>query len=212
MNACRVNQRLVLAFAAGVFALLLATWLILPAQAVRADLPPRPTPRPTVPPEPAWETLLVSVAAIELRVRFGQEGQARHWQEMWTVVEWQDAFGDWHEVEGWRGTFDEFVDGEGRKVWWVYRRDLGTGPFRWAVYMSPAGELLAHSESFHLPGAAGQRVEVSVTLEPDPHDCPTMSDWQAAAHGMRAVHEQSGSDWRYPQQWPGGVESTCDRR
>ena len=161
MNTYRVNQRWALAFAAGVFALLVAALLIWPARAVRADLPPRPTPQPAPP-----EAGLAGVAPIELRVRFVREEQARRWQELWTVVEWQDAFGGWHDVEGWRGTLDEIVDGEGRKVWWVYQRDLGTGPFRWTVYRSPAGRLLAHSEPFHLPGAAGQTVTVNVALRP----------------------------------------------
>ncbi len=158
MNTHQVNQRLALVLAAGVFALLLAA---LPILSVRADLPPRPTPQPAPP-----EAGLARLASVELQVHFGQEEQARHWQEMWTVVEWQDAFGDWHEVEGWRGTFDEIVDGKGRKVWWVYPRDLGTGPFRWTVYGSPSGRLLAHSKPFHLPDAMGQTSVVTVTLRP----------------------------------------------
>lgn len=164
MNTYRVDQRLAFALVAGVFALLPAVLSLQPVPAAQAALPPRPTPQPTLPIESDSESALVGVASIELLARFGQTGQVQCWQELWTVVEWQDASGDWHEVEGWRGTLDKIVDGDGRKVWWVYQRDLGTGPFRWTVYRSPAGGLLAHSEPFDLPGAAGQTVTVGVAL------------------------------------------------
>jgi hypothetical protein len=95
-----------------------------------------------------WEYIGSGGPAIELRVRFGGAWQAARWQELWTVVEWQDAFGDWHEVEGWRGALDEVARGEGRKVWWVSLDDLGKGPFRWTVCRRPAGRPLAHSKPF----------------------------------------------------------------
>ncbi len=168
--ACRVSA---FTFVAGVFALLLAALSLLPAQAMRVNLPPRPTPQPTSPPtsqptpqiEPtSWPALAGVASSIELRVRFGRLEQARHWQEYWTVVEWQDALGGWHEVEGWRGTLDEIVDGEGRKVWWMAQKDLGTGPFRWTVYRRLSGGLLARSEPFDLPGTAGQTAVINVAL------------------------------------------------
>ncbi len=165
MNKSLVHQGSVLAFVAGIAAsLALVALLLVPMRVVRADLPPRPTPQ-----EPAPQAERGGdggVASIELRVHFSRIEQAYRWQTYWTVVEWQDAFGGWHEVEGWRGTLDEIVSGEGRKVWWVYRRDLSTGPFRWTVYRNPSGGLVAHSKPFNLPDAVGQRVEVTVTLVP----------------------------------------------
>ncbi len=154
------RRRFAFALVAGILAMLVvAASLLLPTQSAQAGLPPRPTPQ-------AGSGSDAGGAPIELRVRFGQGEQARRWQELWTVVQWQDTFGNWHDVEGWRGTLDEIVDGEGRQVWWVYRRDLGKGPFRWMVYQSPSGGLLVRSESFHLPGADGQTVEVAVSLKP----------------------------------------------
>src|SRR5688572_16967693 len=40
----------------------------------------------------------------------------------WTVVQWADPLGGWHDVEGWRGDLDE---GE-QKVWWVLDKDFNT--------------------------------------------------------------------------------------
>jgi hypothetical protein len=142
-----------------VITLLLVVLLILPIQVAQAKLPPRPTPKE----ESGFDA---SGAPIELRVRFSQVEQARRWQELWTVVQWQDTSGNWHDVEGWKGTLDEMVNGEGRKVWWVFRADLGKGPFRWAVYRRPSGGLLAQTEVFSLPSADGQAVWITVTLKP----------------------------------------------
>ena len=151
--------------AASLAALVAATSLVMPVQSAQVRLPPRPTPH-----EDGWNEGLGG-ATIELRVRFDGAQQAAHWQELWTVVEWQDAFGAWHEVEGWRGTLDEMVNGEGRKVWWVSPGDLSKGPFRWTVYQSRFGGLLAHSDPFNLPGAADQTIRVNVALgAPEPAD------------------------------------------
>jgi len=47
----------------------------------------------------------------------------------WSVVQWQDVNGNWHDVEGWRGT----LDSHGYIRWWVAAKDFGTGPFRWVI-------------------------------------------------------------------------------
>ena len=133
-------------------------------------LPPRP-PTPTVadvvPARPTPDS-----GSIELRARFpaAMPGRESPWQELWTVVQWQDPHtGTWRDVESWRGTLDG-VRGEddgltGHKTWWGARRDLGTGPFRWLVYRSRGGSLVVASEPFDLPAGAGKTVVVEVTFE-----------------------------------------------
>ena len=81
--------------------------------------------------------------------------------ELWTVVQWRHPDGSWRDVEGWRGTFDEIVGGEGRKVWWVSEDGFGHGPFRWVVYQSEGGRLLGTSGTFNLP-SDGRAVIVAV--------------------------------------------------
>jgi hypothetical protein len=78
----------------------------------------------------------------------------------WTVVQWQDAQGGWHDVEGWQGTFDR----ENQVAWWVAPDDMGKGPFRWAVYPSRGGQLLATSDSFYLPDSVDKGVGVEIPL------------------------------------------------
>jgi hypothetical protein len=133
-------------------------------------LPPRPTPQPTVAPAP-----LPGVAGtpIELRVEFPHAWPwtSVGWQDLWTVVQWQDARGAWHGVEGWQGTLDDVVSGEGgaivgRKGWWVAQADLGKGPFRWIVSRGKGGQTLATSPPFYLPGTNGVGVTVQVSLVP----------------------------------------------
>jgi hypothetical protein len=138
-------------------AIWMVAWGTSLAQAAVPALPPRPTPvlptsTPMVSGPSGW-------AVLELRARPAAAG-------LWTVVQWQDRLGGWHDVEGWRGTFDEINSGVGNKVWWVARANFDTGPFRWAIYRSPNGALLATSSTFRLPRYDGETVKVEVLLRP----------------------------------------------
>lgn len=127
---------------------------------VHADLPPRdtvtpiPTPTDVVTPAPSPSTRepKTPVATILLSVEPADKGLS-------SVVQWQDAQGDWHDVESWRG---DIVNG--RTIWWVTEKDWGTGPFRWAVFAQTDGILLATSEPFYLPSQAGTIGRVSIQL------------------------------------------------
>jgi hypothetical protein len=80
--------------------------------------------------------------------------------QAWTVVQWQDQIGGWHEVEGWHGT----VELDGSKRWWVAAKDFGKGPFRWVVMAKNDGQPLATSLSFNLPSTAYEVVQSEVSL------------------------------------------------
>jgi hypothetical protein len=159
---------LLLACGIGCALLVIAT---LPAwvQAQPNDLPPRPvtpTPYPHEKPGTGAGSAGQAGAWIELHCHLPAQSLSIYGPELWTAVQWQDTGGGWHGVEGWRGTLDEVVSGVGKKVWWVAERDFGTGPFRWSVRHGYGGELLAVSESFTLPGAAGETARVDVLLTP----------------------------------------------
>jgi hypothetical protein len=150
------NIRLTL-ITGGVCALLVVIWGVSLAQAAPSALPPRPTPAT---PTPVSVSVFTSSgwAVIELHVQPAQS-------DRWTVVQWQDALGGWHDVEGWRGTLDEVSNGVGKKTWWVARHDFDTGPFRWVVYQSQGGKLLAASEAFLLPHIENTTTVVEVSLK-----------------------------------------------
>lgn len=80
---------------------------------------------------------------------------------LWTRIQWQDASGNWHDVAGWQGTFDE----NQRVLWYVGADHLGTGPFRWLVYASEQGDLLGMSAPFALPAGHGEVLRVWVSYE-----------------------------------------------
>ena len=123
-----------------------------------ADLPPR-TPHATQPPvEPAKS---LDGAKLALRVNFPTT-IAYPWQEVWTVVQWQDEKGIWRDVEGWQGTLDAVEGGVGIKHWWVGQAHLGQGPFRWQIYRTKGGWLMATSEAFTLPEAIGMTRQIEV--------------------------------------------------
>jgi hypothetical protein len=160
--------RLVAGVVAGSGLLALALLLAV-AQPTLADLPPRPTSpaAPTAQPKPG-----LAGGALALYVRFDPAWpwESAPWQGLWTVVQWQDGQGAWHDVAGWQGTLDgvEVADGAvtGHKTWWVGQGDLGKGPFRWIVYAGKAGSALATSAPFDLPGFNGGEVAVEVLLAP----------------------------------------------
>jgi hypothetical protein len=117
-----------------------------------------PPPRPTLTPTPYVAPGRSVGSYIELRVPTDN-------LNLWTVVQWQDVQGHWHDVDTWRGSLDEINNHKGDKLWWVYARDYGTGPFRWVIYDQPDGQLLATSRSFNLPAATNQHEIVEVTLK-----------------------------------------------
>ena len=155
----------------GVACTLLALAMLPSRAGVEAqDLPPRPatptpTPQPTVrPPGKAKADAGPVGATIELQVIFPDRRAADEWQLLWTVVQWQDARGRWHDVEGWRGRLDRMQGGVGVKRWWLGEDLFGRGPFRWLVGPVAEGPPQAWSESFTLPAAEGETVTVEVLL------------------------------------------------
>ena len=144
-------KRLILTLLIGLVGLwTLTLFSTLPANA--GPLPPRPTPRPT-------SVVIIGQvgqgAAIELHVPAARS-------TWWTVVQWQDAQKNWNTVAGWQGIFDEIKAGIGTKLWWVVLTDLGKGPFRWAIYESKGGKLLAASEAFNLPAQSRTKTVITV--------------------------------------------------
>ena len=89
-------------------------------------------------------------AYIELSLQPAQVGA-------WTVVQWQDSVGNWHDVTGWQGPPQNL----GRR-WWVEAKDFGTGPFRWAVTSGPDQSPGLISQPFKLPASANETVWIVV--------------------------------------------------
>ena len=126
--------------------------LSLTAAVPAENLPPRPA---TPTPDAAEEASALRGAFITLHA----------WNapvDAWTVVQWQDALGGWHDVDGWRGHLDDSAGAE--KRWWVAPKDFKTGPFRWLVYGEKGGELLGTSANFYLPSRSAEVVGVDVVL------------------------------------------------
>jgi hypothetical protein len=164
MTGNRTSRRRLTRVVVAVGASLALALLLSPAQPAQAALPPRPTVGSPAGPAPAG-------GAIVLCARFPEAWpwDEVHWQDLWTVVQWQDPHtGIWHDVGGWQGTPDgvEVEDGTviGQKTWWVAEEDFGSGPFRWVVYRGQGGTRLATSEPFDLPGFNREVVQVEVSL------------------------------------------------
>ncbi|MEZ4868528.1 MAG: hypothetical protein R3C14_44775 [Caldilineaceae bacterium] len=124
--------------------------LLLPARAY-ADLPPRPT-EPPGSDKKADKPSRPQVAPLVLNTSPAQSG-------LWSVVQWQDAQGDWQDVESWRGWV-----ANGKTIWWVEEKDFGKGPFRWAIFQTEGGKLLAVSEPFYLPTEVRRTMTIAVSL------------------------------------------------
>ena len=98
-------------------------------------------------------------AHIELRVQSGLG-------EVWTVVQWQDEMGRWHDVDGWRAQ----VEPDQAVNWWVAPEDSETGPYRWIVYHDQDRRAVVWaSDLFYLP-KQGETLVVTtaVSVRPGP--------------------------------------------
>ncbi len=140
----------------GAMLVLITTGLIFwPPLLTQADatLPPRDPPARSAPKEKDKDKDAPVGAYIELQLQSAQAG-------LWTVVQWQDSAGEWHNVDGWQGP----PEGNGRQ-WWVEAKNFGKGPFRWVVTRGPGGAQAGISAPFNLPAGAGQRVQVIVVLK-----------------------------------------------
>ena len=109
-----------------------------------AGLPPRPKPQP-----------IIVGAYIKLIMEMAPAGA-------WTMVQWQNNLGGWHDVEGWQGTLDDTIS----ILWWVAPRDYDTGPFRWPIFdTDELDETLGISDSFDPPESDRELVEVEIRIE-----------------------------------------------
>ena len=108
-------------------------------------LPPRPT--ATAVPTPALQ-----VPGAQIVLQF--EGDINN--NVWTIVQWQDAQSDWHDVTGWQGTLDT----NNTKTWWVGEEELGTGPFCWLVV--DENEVVRTSDPFNLPALPFETLTILV--------------------------------------------------
>jgi hypothetical protein len=151
MNHKRNPASLWLISALVLIGVLLLAWP-LPTQA-GPNLPPR-RPTPTAqPPDDDDKDPTPKGAHILLHVPSAPAG-------VWTIVQWQDTAGGWHDVDGWQATLGA---GE-QKMWWLAPDLFGKGPFRWLVYQGQRGKLLASSDPFYLPDSAGAKLQVEVSL------------------------------------------------
>ncbi|MCA9924742.1 MAG: hypothetical protein KC419_00340 [Anaerolineales bacterium] len=147
MKRKKVNHRIILA--ALPLILLPLLFAVFSPQATTAALPPRPTVEPAKAKLPG--------ALIQLQI----EGAALGSEGVWTVVQWVDTFGVWHNVDGWQGT----VELDGTQTWWFAEEYLGAGPFRWQVFSTEGGDLLETSDEFNLPDMSGYMLIVPVVIE-----------------------------------------------
>jgi hypothetical protein len=166
MTTIRFKLTLWLGLAVFVTSALLGVGLVLlptqSAQALPLRLTVTPTPAAEAPPLPK-----PTGGFIRLYVQLPETWPWPYrWQDLWTVVQWKDQWGSWHDISGWQGMLDEVEGSEGKKLWWVANAYLGKGPFRWQVTQGRGGRLLATSEEFYLPETTGDVVRVEVALAP----------------------------------------------
>lgn len=167
------NGRIGIYYLIALFSLAAFGLLLLAAGSATADgyeLPPRDDQIP-----PVNEVAIIpngQGARVHLQAHFSQNWpwDTMHWQEdLWLKVQWLDAEGTWQDVEGWQGTLDAIQQQEdwmGVKEIWLADAQLGTGPYRWQVYVKESDHLLTTSDPFYLPSKGGDLMALDMMLEP----------------------------------------------
>lgn len=116
-------------------------------QTPAAELPPRPPPA-------------TPIRGAQIALVLPPDAVPSPW--WWSVVQWQDDQGLWHDVDGWQGTFDPAT---GRVVWWVGPEQLGRGPFRWLVYdTAERHHEVGRSAPFQMPDQHLSLLEIALIL------------------------------------------------
>lgn len=154
-------KRVTFFYLVGGIALCLFGILMSATLAVNADpLPDRPTIAPsnlTTSSSKSGSYLLLSVDQSNPDIILPDDND-------WTIIQWQDADGNWKEVDGWQGeyTYDP-EDAVWEVYWWVDQDEFGKGPFRWVVYTDKTLKTVeATSAPFDLPSHKFDPVIISV--------------------------------------------------
>ncbi len=130
------------------------------------SVPPTFTPTPSAPLSTPTARPPDSTREIWLRVELAPWCDGR---SLWTVMQWQDGLGQWHDIPGWQGPLDIVTGDIGRKVWVFPATMSGSGPFRWRVCPRPPdgiNQWCVVSDAFELP--YGAREYINLQLLPAP--------------------------------------------
>jgi hypothetical protein len=84
-------------------------------------------------------------------------------QGAWVGIQWRDALGRWHDVDGWQSALvPSLTANQQTKTWGVNPKDFGTGPFRWVISSEFGGRVLGTSPQFFLPSGNGASLTMTV--------------------------------------------------
>lgn len=141
------------------------TWSVCGAENGSEGGVPRPTvtaiPRPTLVPstEQQKESSRSGEAKVGSHVVLKVATNDAVSPSWWTVIQWQDNRGRFHDVEGWRSQ----LSAQRRQRWWVASKDAETGLFRWQIYDSNTNYVIWTSQTFYLP-ADGQELTIEADI------------------------------------------------
>lgn len=123
-------------------------------------LPPRFTPVPGAPSSNGSD-----VSYITARINCGEGCEIdSSWQPLYTVVQWQDNDGVWHDVQGWQSQLLVQEEKPAIQTWAVAPSHFGRGPFRWLILDHEMHEVLGVSTNFFLPQMSHTSVSVEINL------------------------------------------------
>lgn len=138
--------------------------LILAAPVAAFASPPNLPPRPPRDEEDNGGGGSATIA-LHLTAADGSQPSNTTLQGLWTVVQWLDGVGNWHDVDGWEGVPAGASSNGAHIAWKVDDSLFGKGPFRWVVEQGSGGAITGASAAFYLPHDPGEIVPVMVTLD-----------------------------------------------
>jgi hypothetical protein len=141
---------------------------------------------------------------------------------LWTQVQWRDAFGEWHNTDGWGGTL---IEKEQLVRWYLGEELLDTGPYRWQIFerntytlsgdpsdggkLVATNKLLASSQPFYLPEDPGQTLDIEVEMPAGETTGPIVAQ-SAPAESVRYVVKEGDTLARIAVRFNSSVKAIAE--
>ncbi|MBI5879549.1 MAG: hypothetical protein HZB53_18010 [Chloroflexi bacterium] len=164
------------------------------AMAVAPGLPPRPMPGDGDNGDDGGGGGMGSQIVLIIHLSTDDTRNLSAWRALWTIVQWQDGTGQWHDVDNWQGAPKGNPGDAYHQAYAIDERNYGKGPFRWIVRTTKGSTDAAVSQPFNLPRNTSEAVRIDVAVAFAPPTAAVLRVLGAAARAASLITALEWSD------------------